>query len=708
MVLSVSKLKCIWRASFGVRDRSRGMVSFVLGSGGWRPVSPDYDYHQEVARAAFADMLHDEERNRKYRLALQRAIARLRLQKKQVRVLDIGTGTGLLSLMAAQMGADSIVACEAFKPMADCALKIIEDNGFKDKIQLIPKRSTDLTVGEDGDMKYKANILITEVFDTELIGEGAIETFQHAHCVLLEDDCIVIPDSATVYAQIVECPTLQRWNKITDTVVDGSNKLLEAPLEIKKCPGSAAVHDIQLSQLPRSSFREITKPIAIFQFDWTGKKSIKKNETLTFTEKSLITGSIEMIFMWWDLKMDPKGEILLSCAPWWNHPDADFSKANPENSIPWRDHWMQAVYYFPETKHVSFNDVITLHASHDEFSLWFNMAINDDSSDVDRVRPVCECGVHMAYSRTHVAYMNDLEKNKTFVNALKESIDGESICLCLNGASLIGLLAAKMGAKRVIYVESGIIGKRILESYIKHNNLCDIVSVVSDLDSVFQHESKSEISVIVNDPHFSFAILPWDNFKHGHYLTKLHTMLQPDVKIIPASCSVWVMSVEFLDLHKIKAPLRICEDIDLTLFDNLIKDSRDKSDDEIEAQPLWEYPCVCRSIPIKIADVSFHIDMENTQSSDGSVKCENNGLINAFVFWLQWDLNGTNKNLIVNGPIMSPKINKKVEWDPSIRQAVKILEEGTMQKVGDMLNYNFLYNPKNDLVSVNAYLDVKP
>lgn len=134
--------------------------------------------------------------------------------------------------MAAQMGADSIIACEAFKPMADCALKIIEDNGFKDKIQLIPKRSTDLTVGADGDMKYKANILITEVFDTELIGEGAIETFQHAHCVLLEDDCIVIPDSATIYAQIVECPTLQRWNKITDIVVDDSNNLLEAPLEV--------------------------------------------------------------------------------------------------------------------------------------------------------------------------------------------------------------------------------------------------------------------------------------------------------------------------------------------------------------------------------------------------------------------------------------------------------------------------------------------
>lgn len=35
-------------------------------------------------------------------------------------------------------------------------------------------------------MLEKANILVTEVFDTELIGEGAIGTFNHAHKYLLE------------------------------------------------------------------------------------------------------------------------------------------------------------------------------------------------------------------------------------------------------------------------------------------------------------------------------------------------------------------------------------------------------------------------------------------------------------------------------------------------------------------------------------------
>jgi len=38
----------------------------------------------------------------------------------------------------------------------------------------------------DGDMEEKANVLVTEVFDTELIGEGALGTFRHAHQALLQ------------------------------------------------------------------------------------------------------------------------------------------------------------------------------------------------------------------------------------------------------------------------------------------------------------------------------------------------------------------------------------------------------------------------------------------------------------------------------------------------------------------------------------------
>lgn len=68
--------------------------------------------------------------------------------------------------------------------------------------------------------------------------------------------------------------------------------------------------------------------------------------------------------MWWDLIMDCEGKIILSCAPKW---------AQNNGKYAWRDHWMQAVYYFPKNIQLKANQEFTLVANHDEFSLWFDI-----------------------------------------------------------------------------------------------------------------------------------------------------------------------------------------------------------------------------------------------------------------------------------------------------------------------------------------------
>lgn len=52
-----------------------------------------------------------------------------------------------------------------------------------DKIVLIHKSSQKLKMGVD--LPHRMNLLVTEVFDTELIGEGALSVFNHAHQELL-------------------------------------------------------------------------------------------------------------------------------------------------------------------------------------------------------------------------------------------------------------------------------------------------------------------------------------------------------------------------------------------------------------------------------------------------------------------------------------------------------------------------------------------
>ena len=83
---------------------------------------------------------------------------------------------------------------------------------FIGQIKLIRKRSTSVQVGPELDMDERANILVTEVFDTELIGEGAISTFNHAHDYLLTEDCLVIPHSGRVFAQVVSSDLCSKWN----------------------------------------------------------------------------------------------------------------------------------------------------------------------------------------------------------------------------------------------------------------------------------------------------------------------------------------------------------------------------------------------------------------------------------------------------------------------------------------------------------------
>jgi predicted RNA methylase len=50
--------------------------------------------------------------NQMYYEAIRMAVASMHEQGKLAHVLDIGTGTGLLSMMAARCGADTIFACE--------------------------------------------------------------------------------------------------------------------------------------------------------------------------------------------------------------------------------------------------------------------------------------------------------------------------------------------------------------------------------------------------------------------------------------------------------------------------------------------------------------------------------------------------------------------------------------------------------------------
>ena len=76
-------------------------------------------------------------------------------------------------MMAARAGAEAVYACEMFATLAELAGRITEAN-VPGKVHVIPKLSSEMTVGPTGDMPQRADILITEIFDSALLGEALL------------------------------------------------------------------------------------------------------------------------------------------------------------------------------------------------------------------------------------------------------------------------------------------------------------------------------------------------------------------------------------------------------------------------------------------------------------------------------------------------------------------------------------------------------
>jgi protein-L-isoaspartate O-methyltransferase len=135
-------------------------------------------------------MIGDAARNEAFEKAIARAVAHGET------VLDIGTGSGLLSLMAARAGAKAVYACEADPALAETAREIVARNGYAETIRVLAKRSTELD--READLGGGVDVVVAEIFSDDLLVEGALATFQHAAAALTRAGARIIPASASV------------------------------------------------------------------------------------------------------------------------------------------------------------------------------------------------------------------------------------------------------------------------------------------------------------------------------------------------------------------------------------------------------------------------------------------------------------------------------------------------------------------------------
>jgi len=144
-----------------------------------------------------ARMLRDHLRNAAYRAAIER-FARGRV------VLDIGTGSGLLAMMAARAGAAHVYACEANPLLAASARAVIAANGLADRITLFDRHSSALDRVRD--LRGGADLVVSEVFCHTLIGEGVLGSLAHARSELTAPGALFLPERASIEVALAEFP----------------------------------------------------------------------------------------------------------------------------------------------------------------------------------------------------------------------------------------------------------------------------------------------------------------------------------------------------------------------------------------------------------------------------------------------------------------------------------------------------------------------
>jgi len=270
-------------------------------------------------------MMGDRPRNDAYEAAINRAVPGRR-------VLDIGTGSGLLAMMAARAGAKQVTTCEAVKLIAERAREIIALNGLSDRIIVVDRRSSELVTGVG--ITERAEVLVTEVFSSGLIHEGVLPTVEHAHQHLLTRNAVVIPAAASAMGYLVGGSVIESM-----LFVGRANGFDLSPFNDFAPPNHAVALDAVPHEVLSDDFELLR-----FELKSTLYPMGSRPITVTATRAGVCSG----VAQWIRLELDEQNRYE-------NRPAQGDSNG----------HWTQILYRFPKLVPIERGDTLRLMVRHD-------------------------------------------------------------------------------------------------------------------------------------------------------------------------------------------------------------------------------------------------------------------------------------------------------------------------------------------------------
>ena len=274
----------------------------------------------------------DRGRNDAYEQALLRAI------RPGCRVLEIGTGTGLLAMMAARAGA-IVVTCEADPAIASAARDVVAANGYADRVTVVNKHSTDLDPTRD--MGGLADILVSEIVSNDLLSEGVLAAHEDAVARLLAPNGVVIPPRGTIRVALAR------------DLRDRSPRLGEASgFDLSAFNRLAAPNE--MIRVGMDQVALCSEPVDLFSFDFATADP-RKPERREFELPSQ-GGRVDGIVQWIALEMDAVGRYE-------NRPESGTASC-----------WGALLWRFPQPLETRAGEPVTVGGAHerDRVRLWLS------------------------------------------------------------------------------------------------------------------------------------------------------------------------------------------------------------------------------------------------------------------------------------------------------------------------------------------------
>lgn len=274
-------------------------------------------------------IVHDQLRNEAYARALRHHL------RPGMTVFEIGTGTGILAMLAVQAGAQHVYTCEMREDVAAAAREIVARNGMADRITVIGRNAHDVRLGID--LPERADLFVSEIVDNSLLGEHVLPLTELARAHFLKPGAPLLPWHVAAMGCLVsgrQHHEQYRMERVMGFDLTPFNRF--TPLELNAGKGGGG--DVEM----------LSEPVELLGFDLRRDAPTEASHALQLVASR--EGRAEALMRW--LRLDFGDGIVF------------------ENRPPQRSSWDPHLHILPRARDLKPGQTLDFEISHDRSRLY--------------------------------------------------------------------------------------------------------------------------------------------------------------------------------------------------------------------------------------------------------------------------------------------------------------------------------------------------